>query len=53
MHPNELGFFYKYIDKYVVIYLGDIVAFDSTLDDHVAHLKLVFERLMQHQLYMK
>ena len=45
--------FYDYLDKFVVVYLDDIVVYSSSLDEHVAHLKLVFGRLRQHQLFVK
>ena len=45
--------FYDFLDKFVVVYLDDIVIYSSSLEDHLEHLKLVFERLRQHQLYVK
>ncbi|KAJ7971439.1 Retrotransposon protein, putative, Ty3-gypsy subclass [Quillaja saponaria] len=42
-----------YLDKFVVIYLDDIVIYSSTLEDHKKHLQLVFNRLRENQLFVK
>lgn len=34
--------FHDYLDKFVVVYLDDIVVYSPTLEDHEEHLKLVF-----------
>ena len=44
---------YEFLDKFVVIYLDDIVIYNESLDDHVVHLRLVFQRLKEHELYIK
>ncbi|XP_062021178.1 uncharacterized protein LOC133737687 [Rosa rugosa] len=45
--------FQDYLDKFVVVYLDDIVVYNSTLEEHVEHLKLVFQQLRDNQLYVK
>ena len=40
---NEV--FQEYLDKFVVVYLDDIVIYSSTLEEHVEHLKKVFAKL--------
>ena len=45
--------FHDYLDKFVVIYLDDIMVFSSTLEEHMDHLRLVFKRLQENQLYVK
>ena len=40
--------FYNHLDKFMVVYLDDIVVYSSSLEDHIKHLKLVFEKLKQH-----
>lgn len=44
---------YEYLDKFVVVYLDDIVVFSQTLEEHVQHLRLVFTKLREHELYVK
>ena len=58
---NALGTFYTFLNqafhdylyKLFVAYLDDIVVYNSALEEHTAHLKSMFERLRQHQLYVK
>lgn len=45
--------FHDYLDKFVVVYLDDIVVYSSTLEEHMEHLKLVFGKLRENQLYVK
>ncbi|KAJ7968029.1 Retrotransposon protein, putative, Ty3-gypsy subclass [Quillaja saponaria] len=45
--------FRGYLDKFVVVYLDDIVIYSSTLEDHKQHLQLVFNRLRENQLFVK
>ncbi len=44
---------HDFIDKFVVVYLDDIVVYSRTLDEHMAHLRQVFSTLRQHQLFVK
>ena len=37
--------FYDILDKYVVVYLDDILIYSRNLDDHKKHLKEVLQRL--------
>ena len=45
--------FHEYLDKFVVVYLDDIVVYSSTLEEHKDHLKRVFQKLKENQLYVK
>ena len=45
--------FHEYLDKFVVVYLDDIVVYSSTLKEHEQHLQLVFEKLRQNKLFVK
>ncbi|GJW66460.1 putative nucleotidyltransferase, ribonuclease H [Tanacetum coccineum] len=45
--------FHPFLDKYVVVYLDDIVVNIHTLEEHVLHLKHVFQVLRDNELYVK
>ncbi|RVW29633.1 Retrovirus-related Pol polyprotein from transposon 17.6 [Vitis vinifera] len=45
--------FHPYLDKFVMVYLDDIVIYSNTLKEHVEHLKKVFKILRQNELYVK
>ncbi|XP_044510183.1 uncharacterized protein LOC123228802 [Mangifera indica] len=44
---------YEWLDRFVVVYLDDIVIYSESLEDHVRHLDEVMARLRAHQLYVK
>ncbi|GBG72153.1 hypothetical protein CBR_g11086 [Chara braunii] len=41
--------FPDYLDKFVIVYLDDILIFGRTVEEHVAHLDKVFSLLRQHK----
>ncbi|GBG79829.1 hypothetical protein CBR_g30093 [Chara braunii] len=41
--------FHDYLDKFVVVYLDDILIFSKTIEEHVAHLDKVLSLLRQHK----
>lgn len=43
--------FPAFLDKFVVIYLYHILIFNKSLEQHMEHLRLVFETLRAHQLF--
>lgn len=45
--------FQPYLNKFVVIYLDDIMIFSKTPDEHAEHIRLVLEVLRKEQLYAK
>ena len=42
-----------YLGKFVVVYLDDILIYSRSLEEHLDHLKKVFELLRAHKLYAK
>ena len=47
---NEI--FCPYLDKFVIVYLDDILVFSKTVRKHKEHLKIVFGVLRQHVLFV-
>jgi hypothetical protein len=45
--------FREYLDEFVMVYLGDILIFSRTAEDHLKHVKLILARMRQHQLFEK
>ncbi|CAN6677113.1 unnamed protein product [Malus baccata var. baccata] len=45
--------FHHYLDKFVVVYIDDIVVYIKTLEEHVKHLHIVLKTLREHELYVK
>ncbi|XP_054818995.1 uncharacterized protein LOC129318287 [Prosopis cineraria] len=45
--------FDPYLDRFVVVYLDDIVVYSNTLEEHVEHLQIVFKTLRENELYVK
>ena len=45
--------FHPFIDDFFIVYLDDILVFSKSWDDHVIHVKKVFEILRKEKLYVK
>jgi hypothetical protein len=45
--------FMEYLDKFVVVFIDDILVFSKSEEEHKEHLRLVLEKLREHQLYAK
>ena len=41
------------LDKFVVVFIDDILVYSPTTEEHEHHLRTVLEKLAQHQLYAK
>ena len=42
-----------FLDKFVIVYLNDIVIFFKTMKDHRKHVQTVLRLLRNHKLYAK
>ena len=42
-----------YLDVFVVIFIDDILVYSRNTKEHAEHLRLIFERLREHQLFAK
>ena len=45
--------FRPYLDKFVIVYLDDILVFSKTAEEHQRHLRMVLELLRKHKLFAK
>jgi hypothetical protein len=45
--------FMDYLDKFVVVFIDEILIYSQSEEEHVDHLKMVLQRLREHQLYAK
>jgi hypothetical protein len=50
--PNEWCFG-EYLDKFVIIFLDDILVYSKSEEEHEHHLRIVLQVLREHQLYAK
>jgi hypothetical protein len=45
--------FMEYLDKFVVVFIDDILIYSKTKEEHEEHLRLVLQKLREHPLYAK
>jgi len=45
--------FMEYLDKFVVVFIDDILIYSKNEEEHEEHLRLVLQKLREHQLYAK
>jgi hypothetical protein len=45
--------FIEYLDKFVVVFIDDILIFSKTEEEHAEYLRLVLQKLREHKLYAK
>ena len=45
--------FRPYLDKFVVVFIDDILVYSKTEQEHAEHLRLVLQALRERKLYAK
>lgn len=45
--------FKDYLDKFVIVFIDDILIYSQSKAEHEHHLRLVLQRLREHRLYAK
>jgi hypothetical protein len=45
--------FMEYLDKFVVVFIDDILLFSKNEEEYEEHLRLVLKKLQEHKLYAK
>eukprot|EP00253_Pinus_taeda_P011517 PITA_11517 len=45
--------FHPYLDRFVLIFIDDILIYSRTIEEHYEHLRMVLQTLQEHQLYAK
>jgi hypothetical protein len=47
------GVFMSYLDKFVIVFLDDILVYSKSEEKHEQHLRIVLQMLREHQMYAK
>jgi hypothetical protein len=45
--------FMEYMDKFVVVFIDDILVYSRSEEEHKGHIRLVLQKLQDHKLYAK
>jgi hypothetical protein len=45
--------FMEYLDKFVIVFIDDILIYSKNEEEHEEHLRLVLQKLREHELYAK
>jgi hypothetical protein len=45
--------FMEYLDKFVVVFIDDILVYSRSKEEHEEHLHLALQKLREHRLYAK
>ena len=45
--------FLPYLDRFIVVFMDDILIYSKSEEDHKGHLRIVLQTLREHQLYAK
>ena len=43
----------KYLDKFVFVFIGDILIYSKTKEEYDEHLQIILQVLREHKLYAK
>jgi hypothetical protein len=47
------GVFREYLEKFVIVFLDDILIYSKSKEDHEKHMRMVLQVLRKHKLYAK
>jgi hypothetical protein len=45
--------FMEYLEKFIVVFINDILVYSRSEEEHEGHLRLVLQKLRDHKLYAK
>ena len=45
--------FEEYLDKFVIVFIDNILVYSCTVEEHELHLKIMLEKLREKKLYVK
>ena len=45
--------FGPYLDKFVIVFIDDILVYSSSKEEHAEHLRIVLQTLREHQFHTK
>ena len=45
--------FRPYLDKFVIVFIDDILVYSSSKEEHAEHLRIILQTLREHQLHTK
>ena len=45
--------FHPYLDKFVIVFIDDILVYSKSADEHALHLRIILQSLRDRQLYAK
>ncbi|KAL5554726.1 hypothetical protein UlMin_042127 [Ulmus minor] len=45
--------FKEFLDKYVIVFIDDILVYSKSAEEHEEHLRLILQTLRDHQLFAK